>query len=726
MANGTPGTATHLSKVLQSLKHTFVVADATLPDIPLVYASDSFLQMSGYKAEEVLGRNCRFLQGEGTDPKQVAILREGIRSGTTCSVRLLNYRKDGTPFWNLLTMTPIKDEQGKVVKFVGVQVDVTSKTEGKQFSNRVKNDDLIIHYDDRLRKTVANKIVSEVNTAVEKAEHIDHKIGGKAKVFPRVALDLATTVERIQQNFVISDPTLPGCPIVFASDSFLELTEYSREEVLGRNCKFLQGKDTDPKVVEEIRKAIREGEECTVQILNYKKSGQPFWNMLSISPMNDIDGQVRFFIGIQVDITAAQKDQVTQVKESQAAVPSVDQSQAENGKAYLQQITTALKDMNTKGGQVWSQLVTSNVTLKPHHAVDRVYAVLRDLQKKQGSVGLQNFRRIKQLGSGDVGVVDLVVVNTPSKETNEMQQQQLAMKSLNKRDMQERNKVQRVITENMILSAIDHPLLATHYCSIQTDTHLHFMLEYCDGGELYGLLNQQPEKRFTEPQVVFYASEIVLALQYLHLLGFIYRDLKPENILLQGSGHVKLTDFDLSYTKGVSKPQVVFMDRAQPGSPQKCSGSPRKKGPKQPVQLENYVLVAEPQARANSFVGTEEYLAPEIIKGSGHGSPVDWWSLGILIYELTYGYTPFRGETQEQSFDNIIHMNVQFPPNPQVSPECKDIIKKLLIKDPDVRLGTKFGAEEIKSHPYFRSVQWALVRHQEAPFVVSRGSKERK
>lgn len=177
----------------------------------------------------------RFLQGEGTDPKEVAKIRDAIKKGEGVSVRLLNYRKDGTPFWNLLTVTPIKTPDGKVSKFVGVQVDVTSKTEGKATTDH-GGVPLLVKYDTRLREQVAKKIVDEVNATVESAEPRQQGAKGSApKSFPRVALDLATTVERIQQNFCICDPTLPDCPIVFASDAFLDLTEYKREEVLGRN-----------------------------------------------------------------------------------------------------------------------------------------------------------------------------------------------------------------------------------------------------------------------------------------------------------------------------------------------------------------------------------------------------------------------------------------------------------------------------------------------------------
>ena len=270
--------------------------------------------MTGYTAEEVLGHNCRFLQGEGTDPKEVAVIREAVRRGEGCSVRLLNYRRDGTPFWNLLTMTPIKTEDGRVSKYVGVQVDVTSRTEGAAFADAA-GVPLLVKYDQRLRDGVAAVAVEDVTQAVEAAEEVaDGKpavergpaaVGRGTKSFPRVALDLATTVERVQQNFCISDPGLPGCPIVFASDGFLELTGYGRYEVLGRNCRFLQGPATDRETVAELRAAVAERRECAVRILNYKKDGTPFWNMLTLAAMRDAAGEARFLIGVQVDVTAA-------------------------------------------------------------------------------------------------------------------------------------------------------------------------------------------------------------------------------------------------------------------------------------------------------------------------------------------------------------------------------------------------------------------------------------
>ncbi|GIL96732.1 hypothetical protein Vretimale_2539 [Volvox reticuliferus] len=365
---------------------------------------------------------------------------------------------------------------------------------------------------------------------------------------------------------------------------------------------------------------------------------------------------------------------------------------------------------------------------KPHKGEDKAYQALMALQQRDGKLKLMHFRRVKQLGAGDVGLVDLVQLQGTDFK--------FAMKTLDKFEMQERNKVPRVLTECSILAAVDHPFLATLYCTIQTDTHLHFVMEYCDGGELYGLLNSQPKKRLKEEHVRFYAAEVLLALQYLHLLGYVYRDLKPENILLHHTGHVLLTDFDLSYSKGATTPRVERVAAPEGGSgssaaPGSSSGSKSRKSSSKSASPapgvgptgESFLLLAEPVARANSFVGTEEYLAPEVINAAGHGPGVDWWSLGILIFELMYGTTPFRGSRRDETFDNIIKSPLRFPSKPVISDEGRDLIEKLLIKDVGRRLGTRTGANEIKAHPWFKGINWALLRNEPPPYVPRRASK---
>lgn len=694
-----PKAAGKLTKVLAGLRHTFVVADATLPDCPLVYASEGFLQMTGYTSEEVLGHNCRFLQGEGTDPKDVTKLREAVKNGTHVSVRLLNYRKDGTPFWNLLTITPIKGDDGRVSKIVGVQVDVTSRTEGHA------KESALIKYDARLRAK-NRQTIEDITHTVQSSE-----LGDKAelpgqiapKAFPRVALDLATTVERVQQNFVVCDPSLPDSPIVFASDAFLELTEYRREEILGRNCRFLQGPNTDRATVAKIREAVANGRECTVRLLNYTKSGRPFWNMFTLAPILDVNGSIRFFVGVQVDVTAkvAEGDKVPKWE---GANELPDQKFLKDGRVAATNIGNALQNVGW-GPDPWTCLSGSVLKVKPHKAAsDSGYQALLNVQMNERKLKLMHFRRIRQLGSGDVGLVDLVQLQGTNMK--------FAMKTLDKWEMQERNKVQRVLTEEKILSCVDHPFLATLYCTIQTDMHLHFVMEYCEGGELYALLCSM--KRLHEEAAKFYAAEVLLALQYLHLLGFVYRDLKPENILLHGSGHIMLTDFDLSFGKGTTRPRVEVM--AQQKS---------KKGKRVESHPVSYQLVAEPQAQANSFVGTEEYLAPEVINAVGHGSEVDWWSLGILIHELIYGYTPFRGSHRDATFSNILCKPLQFPEKPEVSSACKNLIEQLLIRDPARRLGGRAGAEEIKAHRFFESINWSLIRNEPPPFAPKAAQERR-
>lgn len=697
-----------MTKVLAGLRHTFVVADATLPDCPLVFASDGFLQMTGYTSEEVLGHNCRFLQGEGTDPKEVAKIRDAVKHGKLCSVRLLNYRKDGSPFWNLLTVTPIKTEDGQVSKFVGVQVDVTSKTEGKAFADAT-GVPLLVKYDTRIRENVAKGIVADVTEGVQDAEKLDSttpsasKKMSAAKTFPRVALDLATTVERVQQNFVISDPSIPDCPIVFASDGFCEMTGYDRYEILGRNCRFLQGPDTDRKAVDEIRQAVQREDETTVRVLNYRKNGEPFWNMFTIAPMADAGGKNRFFIGIQVDVTAAstatdERFQQGKITPAQAN----DQSQI---------LSAAKRQMGAAGwgsADPWQTIKAGPVRVKPHKSQDKLIAALRESFTKHGALKLSSFRRINQLGTGDVGLVDLVELAGDGSR--------YAMKTLEKEEMLERNKVMRVLTEEQILQSVDHPFLASLAGTIETSTHLHFLMEFCEGGELYAMLTAKPMKRLKESHMRFYCAEVLIALQYLHLMGFIYRDLKPENILLHHTGHVILTDFDLSFSQGQTKPVLKHT------KPPKKSGSASQKSEKEirmgkRSSIGDVTLVAEPEGRANSFVGTEEYLAPEIIQGQGHGAEVDWWSFGILMYELLYGFTPFKGAKRDATFENILKKPLQFPPKPAVSLQCQDLISQLLDRDIKKRLGCVAGAEDIKIHPFFKEINWALLRNTTPPFV---------
>lgn len=239
--------------------------------------------------------------------------------------------------------------------------------------------------------------------------------------------------------------------------------------------------------------------------------------------------------------------------------------------------------------------------------------------------------------------------------------------------MIKRNKIKRALAEQEILATSNHPFIVTLYHSFQSEDYLYLCMEYCSGGEFFRALQTRPGKCIPEDDARFYAAEVTAALEYLHLMGFIYRDLKPESefdespfaltnrlltyyadILLHQSGHIMLSDFDLSKQSDLGgKPTMVI------GKTGTSTTS---------LHIDTRSCIAN--FRTNSFVGTEEYIAPEVIKGSGHTSAVDWWTLGILIYEMLYGTTPFKGKNRNATFANILREDIPFPDHagaPQLS-----------------------------------------------------------
>ncbi|XP_050110899.1 phototropin-1 [Malus sylvestris] len=784
---GIPRVSNDLKDALSTFQQTFVVSDATKPDYPILYASAGFFKMTGYTSKEVIGRNCRFLQGAGTDPQDVAQIREALQGNKSYCGRLLNYKKDGTPFWNLLTIAPIKDESGKVLKFIGMQVEVSKHTEGSKDKMLRPNGlpESLIRYDAR-QKEMASNSVSELVQAVKRPRSLSESAnrpffrkseGGRAEErtdqpparrnsesvgvprrnsrgdHPKISMqrinelpekkpkktsrlsfmgrirksqtieesfdtgvpedsyesdeerpdslddkvrqkemrkgiDLATTLERIEKNFVITDPRLPDNPIIFASDSFLELTEYSREEILGRNCRFLQGPETDPETVKKIRDAINNQTEVTVQLINYSKSGKKFWNVFHLQPMRDQKGEVQYFIGVQLDGSEhiePLKNAIPEdtVKESEKLIRET----AEN----VDEAARELPDANLKPEDLWMNH-SKVVHPKPHRKYTPSWVAIQKILDSGEPIGLKHFRPIKPLGSGDTGNVHLVELSGTG--------HYFAMKAMDKGVMLNRNKVHRACAEREILDILDHPFLPALYASFQTKTHVCLITDYYPGGELFVLLDRQPTKVLKEDSARFYVAEVVVALEYLHCQGIIYRDLKPENVLLQSNGHVSLTDFDLSCLTSC-KPQLLLPSI--------------KEKKKQRKSQQNMIFMAEPMRASNSFVGTEEYIAPEIITGAGHTSAVDWWALGILLYEMLYGYTPFRGKTRQRTFANILHKDLKFPGSISASLQAKQLMYRLLHRDPKNRLGSQEGADEIKRHPFFKGINWALVRCMNPP-----------
>ncbi|KHN18748.1 Serine/threonine-protein kinase KIPK [Glycine soja] len=379
-----------------------------------------------------------------------------------------------------------------------------------------------------------------------------------------------------------------------------------------------------------------------------------------------------------------------------------------------------------------SNVSGSSRSTRPHMSKDVRWAAIRHAQVQHGVLGLRHFNLLKKLGCGDIGTVYLAeLIGTSCL---------FAIKVMDNEFLERREKMPRAQTEREILRILDHPFLPTMYAQFTSDNLSCLVMEYCPGGDLHVLRQKQLGRYFSEPAARFYVAEVLLALEYLHMLGVVYRDLKPENILVREDGHIMLTDFDLSLRCAVNP---TLLKSSSDVDPAKISGlsaqasciepfciepscqvpcfSPRllpaaAKARKLKVDLAAQVrslpqLVAEPtDARSNSFVGTHEYLAPEIIKEEGHGAAVDWWTFGVFLYELLYGRTPFKGSNNEETLANVVLQGLRFPKHPNVSFQAKDLIRGLLVKEPENRLGSEKGAAEIKQHPFFEGLNWALIR----------------
>lgn len=287
----------------------------------------------------------------------------------------------------------------------------------------------------------------------------------------------------------------------------------------------------------------------------------------------------------------------------------------------------------------------------------------KKIKKKKTKVGLSDFTLIKVIGRGSFGKVLLV----KEKATQKI----FAIKVLAKDNVVKRNQVEHTKTERSVMGSITHPFIVTLHYAFQTKSKLYFVLSYCPGGELFFHLGR--EGKFTENKAKFYAAEILCALDYLHQHDIIYRDLKPENVLLDRDGHVCLTDF------GLSKEHI----------PDNVS--------------------------AHSFCGTPEYLAPEVIKKSGHGKAADWWSFGSFVFEMLTGLPPFYSNaSRERLFRKILVSKIHMPRF--ISRDAQMLLKGLLCRNPAQRLGSNRDAIAIKEHTFFSGIDWdALERKEVTP-----------
>ncbi|XP_020221536.1 probable serine/threonine protein kinase IREH1 [Cajanus cajan] len=318
------------------------------------------------------------------------------------------------------------------------------------------------------------------------------------------------------------------------------------------------------------------------------------------------------------------------------------------------------------------------------------------IHSSRDRTSIDDFEIIKPISRGAFGRVFLAKKRT----TGDL----FAIKVLKKADMIRKNAVESILAERDILITVRNPFVVRFFYSFTCRENLYLVMEYLNGGDLYSLLRNLG--CLDEEVARVYIAEVVLALEYLHSLRVVHRDLKPDNLLIAHDGHIKLTDF------GLSKVGLI-------NSTDDLSG-PAVNGTSLLGEDETDVFTSEDQRerrKKRSAVGTPDYLAPEILLGTGHGYTADWWSVGVILFELLVGIPPFNAEHPQTIFDNILNRKIPWPAVPEeMSPEAHDLIDRLLTEDPNQRLGSN-GASEVKQHVFFKDINWDTLARQKAAFV---------
>ncbi|XP_052033019.1 microtubule-associated serine/threonine-protein kinase 2 isoform X2 [Apodemus sylvaticus] len=299
----------------------------------------------------------------------------------------------------------------------------------------------------------------------------------------------------------------------------------------------------------------------------------------------------------------------------------------------------------------------------------------------------EDFETIKLISNGAYGAVFLV--------RHKSTRQRFAMKKINKQNLILRNQIQQAFVERDILTFAENPFVVSMFCSFETKRHLCMVMEYVEGGDCATLLKNIGA--LPVDMVRLYFAETVLALEYLHNYGIVHRDLKPDNLLITSMGHIKLTDFGLSKIGLMSLTTNLY---------------------------EGHIEKDAREFLDKQVCGTPEYIAPEVILRQGYGKPVDWWAMGVILYEFLVGCVPFFGDTPEELFGQVISDEIVWPEGDDaLPPDAQDLTSKLLHQNPLERLGTS-SAYEVKQHPFFMGLDWTGLLRQKAEFIPQLESED--
>jgi len=310
---------------------------------------------------------------------------------------------------------------------------------------------------------------------------------------------------------------------------------------------------------------------------------------------------------------------------------------------------------------------------------------------KNKKVTVEHFTTIKIIGRGAFGEVRVV----RKRDDSEV----YAMKTMLKKEMIDKKQVDHIKAERDLLSRADNPWLVRLVYSFQDNKYLYLVMEYCGGGDLMTILMR--EDILTESQTRFYIAELACAINSVHQLKFVHRDLKPDNVLIANSGHIKLSDFGLA--KRFKSNKEDFINQYQKSGVGKAQGSKKGRGKYKRRRDLMY-----------STVGTPDYIAPEVFSQKGYEKSVDWWSLGVILYECVVGYPPFYADEPIQTCRKIVNYkkSLRIPPEAGLSPNAKDIIQKLIC-----HRSQRIGYSGIKKHPFFKLCMWDNLMVHKPPFI---------
>ncbi|XP_067932920.1 serine/threonine-protein kinase 38-like [Watersipora subatra] len=322
------------------------------------------------------------------------------------------------------------------------------------------------------------------------------------------------------------------------------------------------------------------------------------------------------------------------------------------------------------------------------------------LRLKRTRLGVDDFDPLKVIGRGAFGEVRLV----QKKDTGHI----YAMKILHKKDMLEKDQLAHVRAERDILVEADHQWVVKMYYSFQDTSNLYLIMEYLSGGDMMTLLIKKDT--LSEDVTQFYIAESICAIDYIHRLGFIHRDIKPDNLLLDAKGHIKLSDFGLCTGLKKSHRTDFYKDLSQ-AKASDFTHSPYDSKRRLETWKKNR------RALAYSTVGTPDYIAPEVFMQTGYTQTCDWWSLGVIMFEMLIGYPPFCSENPQETYRKIMNWRetLVFPPENPISNQSRDLIERFCCNS-DSRIGAN-GIEEIRSHPFLKGIDWNHIRDRPAAYT---------